>query len=158
MLAEDLKPPKRARNPSHNWEKKKRNEDGTSIPEREPLKRKGTHALGSHRTADGEMGRDGGTSKSRRKAQQLDGGQSREKTAKTICTTTPGHHSLRWSARGCMLRLRLWRSVPGRQLGFALWRQPEGLGSDVPQAGELSATVPRTLEEVWACRRNKWTP
>ena len=47
-LAEDLKPPKRARKPPHNWveqkpkkgererqEEKKRHQDGTSTPERE---------------------------------------------------------------------------------------------------------------------------
>lgn len=50
MLAEDLKPHKRARNPPHNWveQKKKkerereRNQDSTSAPKRELLKRKGT--------------------------------------------------------------------------------------------------------------------
>ena len=56
MLAEDLKPPKRGRNPPHNWEKKRkkrereRNQDGTSTPERELRKRKGTHTLESHLT------------------------------------------------------------------------------------------------------------
>ena len=43
MLAEELKPPKRARNPQHNWVKQKKkkererksNQDGTGIPERE---------------------------------------------------------------------------------------------------------------------------
>ena len=42
MLAEELKLPKRARNVRHNWieqkkkgEKEKRNQDGTSIPDRE---------------------------------------------------------------------------------------------------------------------------
>ena len=43
MLAEELKPPKRARNSAHNWveqkkkkerEREKRNQDGTSILER----------------------------------------------------------------------------------------------------------------------------
>ena len=42
MLAEDLKPPKRARNPPYNWEEQKekerekeRNQDGTITSERE---------------------------------------------------------------------------------------------------------------------------
>ena len=56
MLTEDLKPPKKARNPPHNWveqkgEKRvrdKRNQDGSSTPERELRKRKATHNLGSH--------------------------------------------------------------------------------------------------------------
>ena len=53
MLAEDLKPPKQARNAPHNWVEQKeknrerRNEDGTVTPERELLKKKGTHTLGS---------------------------------------------------------------------------------------------------------------
>ena len=70
MLAEELKPPKGARNPLHNWieQKKKRerqkcNQEGTSTPERELLKRKGIYTLGRHLT-DGEFSQDGGTSKS----------------------------------------------------------------------------------------------
>ena len=45
--------------------------------------------------------------------------------------------SLGW---GWALRLRLWRSVPGRELGLAMWRQPEGLRSGAPWAREWSAT------------------
>ena len=78
MLAENLKTPKRARNPSRNWveqkeksKREKRNQDRTSTPEREPLKRKRTHTLGNHLT-DREISQDGVTSKSQRKAQQLD--------------------------------------------------------------------------------------
>ena len=37
------------------------------------------------------------------------------------------------------LRLRLQRSVPGRGLGLAVWRQPKGIRSSVPQAGEWYA-------------------
>ena len=36
-----------------------------------------------------------------------------------------------------------------------MWRQPEGLGSGVPQAGEQRATAKGTQEEVWAHRRSK---
>ena len=36
-----------------------------------------------------------------------------------------------------------------------VWRQPEGLGSSGPRAGEQSTTAERTWEEVWACRRSK---
>ena len=55
MIA-DLKPPKTARNTTHNWVETKgkkervrgkRNQDGTSTPVRELLKRKGTHTQGS---------------------------------------------------------------------------------------------------------------
>ena len=57
VLAEELKPPQRARNPPHNWieqkkkgerEGEKRHQDETSILETEPRKRKGTHSLGSY--------------------------------------------------------------------------------------------------------------
>ena len=63
MLAEDLKPPKRARNPPHHCvkqkEEKKRERKkgirmGSIFPERELRNRKGTHTLGSQLT-DGEM-------------------------------------------------------------------------------------------------------
>lgn len=50
-----------------------------------------------------------------------------------------------------MLILRLQRSVLGR----GLWRQPEGLRSCVPRAGERSTTAKGNWEEVWACRRSK---
>ena len=72
-----------------------------------------------------------------------------------ICTTTPEHHSLRCSGRGWVLRLRFWRSVPGRGLGLTTWRRPEGLESSSPWAGEQNATAKVTPEEVWAHRRSK---
>ena len=62
MLTEDFKPPKRARNPPHNWVKQKeknrergRNQDGSITPERELRKKKGTHTLGSHLTDLGDQ-------------------------------------------------------------------------------------------------------
>lgn len=67
----------------------------------------------------------------------------------------PGHHSLRGSGRGWELRLRLQRSVQGRGLRLAVWRQSEGLGSGVPQAGEPSTIAKGTQEEVWPHRRGK---
>ena len=76
MLAEDLKPPKRSRNPPHNWveqkeEKKKKrerewNQDGTSTPERELWKRVETQALDSHLT-NRKISWDGETAKPQRK-------------------------------------------------------------------------------------------
>ena len=54
-----------------------------------------------------------------------------------------------------MLRLRFQRKVPGRGLGLAVWREPEGLGSGVPQTGEQNATAKGSWEEVWAHRRSK---
>ena len=59
----------------------------------------------------------------------------------------PGHHSLTCSGRGWALRLRLQRSVPGRGLGLAVWRQPEGLGSSVPWTREQNAISKGTQEE-----------
>ena len=66
----------------------------------------------------------------------------------------PGHHRLRHSGKGWVLRLRLQRSVLGRGLGLAVWKEPEGLGSSVPWAMEQSTTE-GTWEEVWTCKRSK---
>ena len=38
---------------------------------------------------------------------------------------------------------------------MAGWGQPEGVGSDAPEAGELSITAQGTGEEVLVCRRSK---
>ena len=46
---------------------------------------------------------------------------------------------------GWALRLRLQWSVPRSELSLAVWRQPEGLGSSVPQAGEKNTTAEETL-------------
>ena len=62
----------------------------------------------------------------------------------------PGHHSLRCLGGGWALRVRLWRSVPGRRLELTVWRQPEGLGSVVPQAGEQNTIAKGIQEVVWA--------
>lgn len=59
MLAEDFKPPRRARHLPHNWveqmgkkrESEKRHQDGISTPDRELRKRKGSHML----VTDGEI-------------------------------------------------------------------------------------------------------
>ena len=48
----------------------------------------------------------------------------------------PRCHSLRCLGRGWALRLSLPRSIPGRGLGLAMWRQPEGLESTAPRAGD----------------------
>ena len=112
------------------------NQNRTSIPERELWKKKGTHILGSH-LIDGEISWGGGTSKSPRKAQQLDWReQSRVRATQLICTTT--QDTTAWDARvgGQELRHRLWRSIQGRKPGFPVWRQSEGLRRSVPQAGE----------------------
>ena len=53
------------------------------------------------------------------------------------------------------MRLRLQRSVLGKGLGLVVQRQPEGLGSSAPRAGEWSTTAEGTWEENWACRKNK---
>ena len=41
----------------------------------------------------------------------------------------PRHHSLRHSGRDWVLRLRIWRSVPGRGVVQAGQREPVGLGA-----------------------------
>ena len=53
------------------------------------------------------------------------------------------------------MKIRLWRLVPGRQLGLAVWRQPEGPASSVPQAGEWKTTGKGTQELVWTHRKSK---
>ena len=91
-----------------------------------------------------------------------------QRTAKQSesCTDHPNHqhgyHSLRHSGRGWVLRPRLQRSVPGRGLRLALWRQTEGLRSSAPWAGEWCATswgvdcrAEGTQEKVLAGRRGK---
>ena len=57
MLAEDVKPLKRARNPRQlgrtkgkKEERQQWSQDGTSIPEKEQRKRQGIHSLGGHLT------------------------------------------------------------------------------------------------------------
>ena len=60
--------------------------------------------------------------------------KERERAAQTIGTTAPRHHRLRCSGGGWALRLRFWRSVLGKGLGLAVWREPEGLGSRVLQS------------------------
>ena len=75
----------------------------------------------------------------------------------------PGHHSLRCLGRGWKLRLRLWRSVPGRGLGLAVWGQPEELRSSelqageryMPRARERNTRAEGTWEKVWTRRRGK---
>ena len=64
------------RNPPYTWVESQRErgggeQDGTSTSERDLCKRKETHNLGSH-LEDGMISRDGWTTKSMRKPQQLD--------------------------------------------------------------------------------------
>ena len=77
-----------------------------------------------------------------------------------ISPTDPRHCSLRHSgvevsAGSWALRIRLWRSVLGRRLGLAMWRQPEGLRSDVPWLRSGLPRVKGNWEEAWAHRRRK---
>ena len=50
-----------------------------------------------------------------------------------------GRHCLRHLGSGWILRLRLWKSVPGRGLGLAVRGQLKDLGSGVPWPGEQCA-------------------
>ena len=58
------------------------------------------------------------------------------------------HRSLRQLGGGCVLRLGLLRSVPGRGLGLAVWKEPEG-------ARGWSTTAKGVQEEAWAHQRSK---
>ena len=102
MLAEELKPPKRARNSWHNWvehkkKREKRNQDRTSTPERELWRRKGTRILGSHLT-DGKISQVRGTSKtlSRKVQQWVWEWKSRVRDAQILWTT--GTDTAAWDA------------------------------------------------------------
>ena len=169
MLAEDLKPLKRARNSWNNWveqkkkkEREKDSQDGTSIPERQQWRRKGTHILGSHLT-DRKISWGGRTSKSARKVQQLDcKQQSRVRAAQIIQTT--GLDTTAWDAwagAGC------WDSSSGGQPGEGsevgcvgtAW----GAKSSTPQAGngtpgaeEGNTMAEGTREKVPTCRSHFW--
>ena len=130
-LMEDLKPPKRAKNFLYNWgeqnakrEREKRGQDRTSASERDLLKRKGTHTLGSH-LIDRKISWDRGTSKSQRKAQQLDWrGQSRVRAEQTSVPQpqTPQSEMLGW-----------------------------GLGSET-EAPEVSSRERTCVETAWGAR------
>lgn len=65
------------------------------------------------------------------------------------------HHSPRCSGDSWALRLRIQRSVLGRGLGLAVWRQLEQLGSSVPWAREPSTIAEGSWEEVWDHRSSK---
>ena len=124
---------------------KKRNQDWTITPERELLKRKGTHILGSH-LPNREINWNGRSSKLWRKAQQLDWREKdRVRDAQTIYTTTTDTKD--WDARAGAGHWVSGSSVMGRGLGLAVWRQPEGPGSRAPQLRE------HACEEFWACKK-----
>ena len=77
--------------------------------------------------------------------------KQRERAAQTISTTAPRHHSLRYSGGNWVLRSRLQKPVLGRGLGLAEWRQPEGLGSRVPQSRKLGRRSGPTGEARCHC-------
>ena len=52
------------------------------------------------------------------------------------------------SGGGWVLRLRLWRSVLGRGLVLAVWRQPEGARGVVSRVGEQITKAKGTWAEV----------
>ena len=52
------------------------------------------------------------------------------------------------AGRGWVLRLGVWRSDPGRRLGLAAWRHPEG-------ARAWYAPVEGVQKEAWAHQRGK---
>ena len=63
---------------------------------------------------------------SKKHSSQTEEGKAERESLTDHCYHCPGHHSLRHSEGGWVLRLRLQRSVLGRRLGLAVWRQPEG--------------------------------
>jgi len=83
-----------------------------------------------------------------RKAQQLRTEEGKAE-GESHRSSAPPHKipQMRHAGGGWALGLRLQRSVAGRGLGLAVWRQPEGLGSGVPYAGEWNARAMRTQVE-----------
>lgn len=99
---------------------------------------------GSHLTNSEILQDGGGAQNPQRKGYYLaSGGQSRKSH-----TDNQYHHlvhpSLRHSSRIWALRLGLWGSLPGRGLGLAMWKQPEGLGS----FGKMSEPAKGFQEDV----------
>ena len=147
MLAEKLKPPKRARNPPHNWVEKSRRREretegirtgiallrGSCGREKEPTPWEATLLTG--RSAEprnfkvSEKSRATGLRRAKQSESHTD-----------HLHQCPRWHSPRRSGGGWSLRLRLQSSVRGRRLGLGGWRQPEGLGSGAPQDGEPKTT------------------
>ena len=60
----------------------------------------------------------------------------------------PAHHSQRHYGGGWAPRLRLQRSVLGRRLKLAVWKQPKG-------AREWCTTAKGVWEEAWAPQKSK---
>ena len=110
MLAEEFKPPKRARTPPHNCveQKKKERERKGIRTGLEFLKGsceiKGTHTLGGHLT-DREME---GPQSAKKSAAGLRRAKHSESHTDHL-QYHPGKHSLRYLGRSWTLRLRLWR-------------------------------------------------
>ena len=156
-LAEELKPPKGARKPPHNWVKQKERQEprwdqhsreGAVKEERNPHPGKPPNRWGDQlRRRDRKVG-EKSTAAGRRRAEQSESHTDH-------LHHCPRHQSLRHLGGGRALRLRLWQSVPRRGLGLAVWRQPAGLGSSVPWVREWDTTAKGTWEEVWAHRRSK---
>ena len=116
MLAEELKPPKRSRNPQHNWieqkkkEGEKKNQHRTSIPEKELWRRKRTYTLGSHLT-NREIKPKWRELKISKKSTAAGLRAKQSESHTDHLHHHCGHHSLRPLGGGWALRLRLWRSV-----------------------------------------------
>ena len=126
---------------------------GNSTPETALLRRKGTHTLGIYLT-ERELGQGSGTSKVSKKST----GAGLKMAKQRDSHTDHPYHRPRHSGRNWVLKLGLRRSVPGRGLELAVWRQSEGPGSSVLWAGEQNATAKGTQKEVWVHRRRSKAP
>ena len=89
-----LEPPKGARNPQNNCveqknkERERRDQERTSTPERELLRRKGAHTQGSHLT-DGEISQDRETSKFHEKSEAAGLRRAKQSKNQTISAPLP---------------------------------------------------------------------
>ena len=73
----------------------------------------------------------------------------------SIGTTAFGHHSLRCLGVGWVLRLRLQKSLAGRGLGLAVWRQPEGLGSVLRERKRRPGSAEEARCHCWRGREEE---
>ena len=121
----------------------------SSTPERELWKRKGLSTLGGPDwRGDQPEWRESLKASEKSTAVSLRRAKQRERERATqsigISAKPPQPETLGW---GMMLRLRFQRSVPGRRLGLAMWKQSEGAGEKQDQSSHCG-TVERNTTSI----------
>ena len=108
----------------------KMNRDGTCVPGKELEKRKESRTLRSPLTSgDISWDRKGASEARRRTQQSAEGRKERDRhRGSELPCCNPQPRTPAGTCRGWVLNLRLQRTDPGRGLGLAARRQPEGPG------------------------------